>query len=132
MDTSMSAPPAQEPRRTLPPRRPKLRYPRSDRFLTYLPRPSSAWQALRAWLQARTFAPSWLPAPWRSPLVGTLVAVLLAGGATGLTLVLVDTLPVFVLPGMLPLLVIVVVSLTWGAGPSLLATLVCTALLEGG
>ena len=53
------------------------------------------------------------------------------GAPQGLTLLLADTLPIFVLPGMLPLLGTVAVALTWGVGPSLLATLVGTALLEG-
>ena len=131
MDTSIAAAPRHQPRQVPPNRRVKFRLPRSDRFLRLLHRTLSAWQKLLAWLQVNTFAPLWLPKPWRQPLVGALVSVLLAGGATGLTLLLADTLPVFALPGMLFMLGIVVAALTWGVGPSLLATFVGTALLEG-
>jgi PAS domain S-box-containing protein len=54
----------------------------------------------------------------------------LAGGATGLTLLLMGTLPVLALPETLPLLGVVIVALTWGAAPSLLAVLVGPVLLE--
>ena len=51
-------------------------------------------------------------------------------GAAGLTLLLLRPLPLFALQGSLLILGMVVVALAWGAGPSLVATLVGTALLE--
>ncbi|HEY7347310.1 MAG TPA: ATP-binding protein [Ktedonobacterales bacterium] len=82
------------------------------------------------WLQTHTFAPLWLPARWRHPLVGYLLAVLIELLAVILTLQLDHLLPAFAVQGTLTILGIVVVALTWGAGPSLLAVLVGTALLK--
>ncbi len=82
------------------------------------------------WLQTHTFAPLWLPARWRHPLVGYLLAILLELLAISLTFLLGHLLPVFAVQGTLVILGIVLVALTWGAGPSLLAVLVGTGLLK--
>ena len=79
---------------------------------------------------ANTFAPEWLPKRWHHPLVGYLVAPLLEVGAVSLTLLTGHVLPVFAVQGALVILGIVLVALTWGAGPSLLAVLVGTGLLK--
>jgi PAS domain S-box-containing protein len=89
-----------------------------------------AWPALQPRLLANTFAPQWLPKRWCHPLLGYLVAVLLELIAVSLTLLTGHLLPVFAVQGTLVILGIVLVALTWGAGPSLLAVLVGTALLK--
>ena len=87
------------------------------------------WQAARLWLVTHTFAPPWLSGRWAHPAVGYLVAVLLqvitVAGVTGL----VQLFPSFQFQAVLVILVVLVVGLTWGAGPSLLATIVGGVLL---
>jgi len=89
----------------------------------------TAWRRLHQWVRANTFAPSWLPARLRHPALGYVAAVILEMIAVVLTLLLTD-LPAFNLPGLLAILVVVLVALNWGGGPSLLATLVGAALLD--
>ncbi len=89
----------------------------------------TAWRRLLQWVRANTFAPSWLPARLRHPALSYLAAVVLEVLAIVLTLLLTD-LPTFNLPGLLAILVVVLVALNWGGGPSLLATLVGAALLD--
>src|SRR5258708_28993184 len=50
--------------------------------------------------------------------------------AVALTLLLLAGLPAFSLPALLTILMVVLVALNWGGGPSLLATLVGGALLD--
>jgi signal transduction histidine kinase/PAS domain-containing protein len=90
----------------------------------------NAWRRLRHWMRANMFAPSWLPAPLRHPALGYLAAVMLEVLAVALTLLLMMDMPAFSLPGLLVILVVVLVALNWGGGPSLLATLVGGALLD--
>jgi signal transduction histidine kinase len=89
----------------------------------------SAWRRLHHWVRANTFAPSWLPARLRHPALGYVAAVILEVIAVVLTLLLTD-LPTFNAPGLLVTLVVVLVALNWGGGPSLLATLVGGTLLD--
>lgn len=89
-----------------------------------------AWLGIYRWLLANTFAPLWLPRRWRHPLVGYLAAVLIELAAIGITLLTGQMLPVFAVQGALIILGIVLVALTWGAGPSLLSVLVGTLLLR--
>jgi two-component system, OmpR family, phosphate regulon sensor histidine kinase PhoR len=87
------------------------------------------WQAARHGLVTHTFAPPWLTGRWAHPAVGYLVAVLLQVSAvTGLT-ALTWLFPSFQFQEALVILVILLVALTWGVGPSLLATVVGGALL---
>jgi len=88
-----------------------------------------AWRRLHHWVRANTFAPSWLPARLRHPALGYVAAVILEVIAVVLTLLLTD-LPTFNAPGLLAILVVVLVALNWGGGPSLLATLVGGTLLD--
>jgi signal transduction histidine kinase/PAS domain-containing protein len=88
-----------------------------------------AWRRLHHWVRANTFAPSWLPARLRHPALGYVAAVILEVIAVMLTLLLTD-LPTFNAPGLLAILVVVLVALNWGGGPSLLATLVGGTLLD--
>ncbi|HEY7124506.1 MAG TPA: PAS domain S-box protein [Ktedonobacterales bacterium] len=91
---------------------------------------SQARLPLRLWFQANTSPPQWLPSPWRHPLLGYLLALLLEVLVAGLTLVTVHHLPVFALQGTLITLGVVVVALAWGSGPGFFAALAGTALLE--
>ncbi len=90
----------------------------------------NVWCCLRQWMRANTFAPSWLPTRLRHPALGYVAAVILEVIAVALTLLLIAVLPAFSLPGLLVVLVVVLVALNWGGGPSLLATLVGGALLD--
>ena len=87
-------------------------------------------QQLYCWFQANTYAPRWLPRSWSRPLTGYLIAVLFEALAVGMTLLLFHAMPIFAIQGSLVILVIVLVALTWGAGPGLLATVVGTVLLN--
>ncbi len=92
-------------------------------------RSGGLWQAARHGLVSHTFAPPWLTGRWAHPAVGYLVAVLLQVSAvTGLT-ALTRLFPSFQFQEALVILVVLLVALTWGVGPSLLATVVGGALL---
>jgi signal transduction histidine kinase/PAS domain-containing protein len=82
------------------------------------------------WIATSTLQPAWLPPRWRHPAVGYVVA----GVAQIITVLFTAGLGAL-LPGLefrsdLPLLVTVLIALTFGAGPSLFATLVGTALVD--
>jgi hypothetical protein len=87
-----------------------------------------AWLALRQRVRAHAVVPDWLSRLWQHALLGYLVAVLAQLAAVSLTLylryVLVDAFPY---RGALSFLVVLVVALRWGGGPSLLSTLVAAA-----
>jgi signal transduction histidine kinase len=88
------------------------------------------WRALSHWFAANSLAPEWLPASWRQPLVGYLFAVGLILLAIALELAAAQALPhVDAVSGVFVFLVILFVGLQWGAGPSLLATVLGTVLL---
>lgn len=91
---------------------------------------SNVWSRLRHWTRTQAFAPSWLPTRLRSPVVSYLAAVIIEGIAVALTLLLEDTLPGFGHRSLLVILGVVLVALTWGSGPSLVATLVGTVLMD--
>jgi K+-sensing histidine kinase KdpD len=81
--------------------------------------------AIRRWIAANTFTPAWLTPAWsRHASVGYLAAILLQILAALATLVLVRVFPLLGFPAALSLLMIVLVALSWGAGPGLLAVLV--------
>ena len=90
----------------------------------------TAWSALCQWFEANISGPRGLSSWWDQPRERYLLPSLVEIGAAGLTLLVLRPLPLFALQGSLLLLGVVVVALTWGAGPSLVATLVGTALLE--
>src|SRR5215472_3563126 len=81
------------------------------------PRPVSV---MGDWMRRNSFSPHWLPAKWQLPWLGYLSAILLQGLAGLLTMARHAWSPDFVLPGVVELLVVAVVALAWGAGPSLL------------
>ncbi len=90
----------------------------------------TVWSALCQWFEANFSVPKWLSSCWALPWVPYLLAGLVEISAAGLTLMVLGPLPLFALQGSLLLLGMVVVALTWGAGPGLVATLVGTALLQ--
>ncbi len=91
--------------------------------------PARALRALERWLAEHTFTPGWLPRYLRYPLLGYLFAILLEVVAIAITGSIVQFFPAFLFSGLLEILVIVIIALTWGVGPSLLATFVGAALL---
>jgi signal transduction histidine kinase len=93
-------------------------------------RVGARWRALGHWFAANSLAPEWLPASLRQPLAGYLFAVGLILLATALALAAAQALPdLDAVSGVLAFLVILFVGLQWGAGPSLLATVIGTVLL---
>jgi signal transduction histidine kinase len=84
---------------------------------------------LTDWLREHTYPPRWLPPRWHHPVIGYLVAVFLALVAAGLTLLLEIVFPPLVWQGTLLAVVIVLVALNWGEGPSLLVTIIGALLL---
>lgn len=87
---------------------------------------------LRAWFVNNTFAPPWLPERLQHPVLGYLIAGLLQALAVLLTYYLGAQLQVFTVAfaGLLQILVIALVALSWGVGPSIVATLVGAALFD--
>jgi signal transduction histidine kinase len=90
----------------------------------------SPWQAVRQWMTDNTFVPSWLPEPLRHPISGYVLAAALQVVASVATLLVLAATPEFSFSGILNTLVVALVALSWGAAPSLLATVVGAALLE--
>lgn len=85
----------------------------------------------RRWLSASTFAPAWLPPPLRHPVIGYLVALALQLLTVVINLFVSSADPL--LPHYLPFaLVVVVVGLYWGVGPSIVATFAGALLLYFG
>jgi PAS domain S-box-containing protein len=81
-----------------------------------------AGQRLRTWFISSTFTPPWLPERLQHPVFGYLVALLLQIIAVLVTLYLDDTLQTFIFIGSLEVLAIALVALSWGVGPSVVAT----------
>jgi signal transduction histidine kinase len=88
------------------------------------------WRHVRRWLYGNTFRPAWLPVRWRHPLTGYAVMVALQVFATLVTLAMERLFPTFSFPEALIILVVALAALTWGAGPSIVATIAGTILLE--
>lgn len=88
------------------------------------------WRYTRRWLDANTFTPSWLAPRWRVPAAPYLIAALLQIVGSLLTLLLFSAIPSYSFPGILELLVVAMVALSLGGGPSLVATLMGMVMLE--
>ncbi len=88
------------------------------------------WWRWWPWLLAYTFVPRWVPARWRRPAIGYALAALLQVVTAAISWLCMRASPTFSYPGLLEILVVALVALSWGAGPSLLATLVSLVLLE--
>ena len=90
-----------------------------------------AWLTLVQRVRAHAVVPDRLSRLWQHPPVGYLVAVLAQLAAVSLTLQLRYLLvQAFPYRAALSFLVVVLVALRWGVGPSLLTTLVGAALLN--
>ena len=87
---------------------------------------------LRYWFVSNTFAPSWLPVSLQHPFFGYLVALLLQTVAVLSTFLLDTRLQVFTIAfaGLLEVLIIALVALSWGVGPSIVATLFGACLFD--
>src|SRR5690348_10863698 len=93
-----------------------------EREVTRGTRLTDLWQTIPPWLVGHTFAPPWLTGRWAHPAVGYVAAVLLqAIVVTGLV-GLVRLFPSFQFHEAVLILVVLVMALSWGVGPSLLAT----------
>src|SRR3989440_4746724 len=89
----------------------------------------SLWLTIRHWLVAHTFAPPFLNGRRSHPAVGYLLAVVLQIITVTSLVALIRLFPSFRFQEALLILVVLVVALTWGVGPGLLATLAGAALL---
>src|SRR6266568_3904646 len=89
----------------------------------------SLGSAIRHWLVAHTFAPPFLTGRWSHPAVSYLLAVVLQVITVTSLVALIRLFPSFQFQEALLILVVLVVALTWGVGPGLLATLVGAVLL---
>lgn len=85
---------------------------------------------MRHWFVASTFTPTWLPMKLRHPVFGYLIALFLQTIAVLATFYLDRGLQNFIFPGSLEVLAIALVALSWGVGPSVIATLVGACLLD--
>ena len=101
----------------------------SHRKETQRTRLTGLWQAIRRWLTAHTFAPSWIPGRWAHPAVGYLAAVVVQIIVVTGLVSLIRLFPSFQFQEAVLILVVLVVALTWGVGPSLVATVVGGMLL---
>lgn len=90
--------------------------------------PRKTWRGLAQWFQQNTFAPPWLPARLRHPLIGYVVAILIELAAASPALLLLNLFPSSAFLGMLTMVGVVLIALIWGVGPSLLAAFVGTFL----
>src|SRR5690348_16721231 len=88
------------------------------------------WEVAGRWLSAHAAQPAWLPAAWRSSWVSYGCAVALTTGI-GLLLTVLAVATSGAVQAASPLLLVdVVVALAFGPGPSLLAALLGTLLLD--
>jgi signal transduction histidine kinase len=88
-----------------------------------------AWQGMRRWFAANTFTPRWAPKSLHAPVFGYLVAILAQLAAVSFVFFLVQQFGSFAFQGTPELLAIALVALNWGAGPSVVATIVGAVLL---
>ena len=85
---------------------------------------------LRSWFMSSTFAPAWLPEQLQHSIFGYFVAILVQIIAVLATVYLDSLLRVFIFTGLLEVLAIALVALSWGVGPSVLATLFGACLFD--
>lgn len=82
------------------------------------------------WLITQSFSPTWLPTALRRPAVGYGVALFAQVIAVACTTAILLALPHFAYAGLLSVLGIVLTALTFGPGPSLLATFLGALMLN--
>jgi PAS domain S-box-containing protein len=88
------------------------------------------WEKAASWVTDNTFSPGWLSGKWSSPTIGYIAAVVLQFAAILVVTALLHIFPAFHFQSALIILVILVIALNWGVGPSLLATIVGAALFD--
>jgi PAS domain S-box-containing protein len=86
--------------------------------------------ALRPWLQANSFSPRWLPRPLRHPASRYFAALLIEALAVYGSVLLINWCPEFAFKALLPVLAVILVALSWGGWPGLLATVWGALLLD--
>lgn len=89
----------------------------------------TGWKTLWQWSVTNTLSPSWLPPRMQRPFLGYLLAALLQMVAVFLTMLLVRNMPTFHFVAAAPFLVILLISIGWGAAPGIFATLIGLVLL---
>ncbi len=85
-------------------------------------------QAISDWFRLNTRSPGRVPARWQHPLVPYLLIGPLVVLAILLDVALLALFPSFAIIDLPIMLVVLLVALLWGAGPGLIATLLCTLL----
>ncbi len=81
------------------------------------------------WFQHNTFAPNFLSGAWATPALGYLVAIVFQGLVSLAILGLLHIYPSFRFTAVPLILVILLVALGWGAGPSIIALVIGAVLL---
>src|SRR5258708_28574287 len=89
-----------------------------------------AWTEIWQWLRANAFVPQWLPARWRHPATGYILVLLLQVLAAIINRLLIGYFSSYSFPGVVELLLVAFVALSFGAGPSVFATLLGVGLDE--
>lgn len=89
-----------------------------------------AWRAARPPLPAKDDLPTRLPPRWRQPVAGYAAAVALPALAALVTWLVKQALLTPGASSVLLMLAVAFIGLTWGAGPSILATLLGAVLLD--
>lgn len=82
------------------------------------------WQSIGIFFRESTVSPTWLPSPWSHALSGYLIAItlqLLIVGASSLLAQSYPQLPFVEAPA---LFIVLLIAFTWGAGPSILTTII--------
>jgi signal transduction histidine kinase/PAS domain-containing protein len=87
------------------------------------------WAWFKSWLRSATFTPEFLPEPWSAPIFGYILAVLAQFAAIALVIILLQVFPTFRFPESISLVVILLIALGWGVGPSFVATVVAAAVI---
>src|SRR5258706_12926815 len=94
------------------------------------PNGKRAWTAIWQWMCANPLVPQWLPARWRHPATGYILVLLLQVLAAIITRLLIGQFSSYSFPGVVELLIVALIALSFGAGPSLFATLLGVTLEE--
>jgi signal transduction histidine kinase/PAS domain-containing protein len=88
------------------------------------------WNLLQQWLTQHTIVPLWLPIGERWPIVLYLFAALVQIFVTLMTVGITAIFPQFAFTGLLEVLGIVLLALTFGMGPSLFAVFIAAILID--
>jgi signal transduction histidine kinase len=103
---------------------------RFDPRTRVIPRLRAAWSRVTQWFLANTFTPTWLPARWRQPASGYLLAFLCQVLVALFTRLLIELVPTYSFPGVIETLTVAATAVSWGAGPGIFAALVGLVLEE--